>query len=170
MKTFQEKIDRLRNELLESIKTIMRNNDLTELDIDDVYNSTNVIWWSAPDHIDQSRIIAVQLTSNKLSVVVDTGKFGEGPELILDETSFALQHLSWLEELRSTIILALENIYERICHECGKPMNSGYCVANGEEYYCSDECLHKHYTEEEWAAACNNTNSDSYWTEWEEKE
>ena len=41
----------------------------------------------------------------------------------------------------------------RICNECKKKVVQGYCIDNGMEYYCSDECLHKHYTEEELNAA-----------------
>ena len=52
-----------------------------------------------------------------------------------------------------------------VCSECGKPMTSGYCIADGEEYYCSDECLHKHYTEEEYNEMYEN--DEAYWTTWE---
>lgn len=52
----------------------------------------------------------------------------------------------------------------RICTECGRKMMSGYCVGDGLEYYCSDDCLHKNYTDEEWTDIYN---SDwGYWTEW----
>ncbi len=55
----------------------------------------------------------------------------------------------------------------RTCSECHKEMTQGYCIENGEEYYCSDECLHKHYTQEEYLEMYDNGNGDSYWTEWE---
>lgn len=57
---------------------------------------------------------------------------------------------------------------KRICNNCGKEMNEGYCIDNGLEYYCSDECLHKHYTEEEYEEMYDDGNGDSYWTEWED--
>ena len=57
-------------------------------------------------------------------------------------------------------------IEERICDTCYKPMNEGYCINGGEEYYCSDECLYKVYTKEEWDEICSG-NDDSYWTEWD---
>ena len=57
---------------------------------------------------------------------------------------------------------------ERFCTECGKAMNSGYCIDNGCEYYCSEDCLHQHYTEEEYLEMYDNGNGDSYYTEWEE--
>ena len=54
----------------------------------------------------------------------------------------------------------------RYCDECGKKMNKGYCIDNGCEYYCSDKCLHKHYTEEEYLDLYNDGEGDSYWAEW----
>ena len=56
---------------------------------------------------------------------------------------------------------------KRTCSECNKEMYSGYVIENGMEYYCSDECLHKNYTEEEFEELYDNGNGDSYWTEWE---
>ena len=55
----------------------------------------------------------------------------------------------------------------RTCNECDKEMTEGYCIENGIEYYCSDECLHKNITEEEYLKLYDNGNGDSYWTEWE---
>lgn len=54
----------------------------------------------------------------------------------------------------------------RVCSECGSIMTSGYCVDDGEEYYCSDDCLHKHYTPDEWDTMYSD-DGDTYWTEWE---
>lgn len=54
----------------------------------------------------------------------------------------------------------------RRCSECGSLMRAGYCVDGGDAYYCSDECLHKHYTEKEWEEMYDGGNSDSYYTEW----
>ena len=55
----------------------------------------------------------------------------------------------------------------RICTECGKEMKKGYMIGDGDEYYCSDECLFKHYTPKEWQEIYDNDNG--YWTEWEEE-
>lgn len=63
---------------------------------------------------------------------------------------------------------ALEEMVEtgmvRVCSECGKPMIDGYVVYDGEEYYCSDECLHKHFTEDEWGEMYES--DCGYYTEW----
>ena len=56
--------------------------------------------------------------------------------------------------------------YIRICSHCGKPMGWGYCINGGCEYYCSEECLHRHYTEEEFISMCDDGSSDTYYTSW----
>lgn len=54
----------------------------------------------------------------------------------------------------------------RFCSNCGKPMGWGYCINGGCEYYCSDECLNKHYTEEEFEQMYDKGKGDSYYTTW----
>ena len=53
----------------------------------------------------------------------------------------------------------------RKCTICGKPMDEGYCINEGEAYYCSDECLSHDYNPEQW----NETYEcgDGYWTRWD---
>lgn len=58
-----------------------------------------------------------------------------------------------------------EEEHTRVCSECKERFTSGYVIDNGLEYYCSNECLHKHYTEEEYEKLYDNGNSDTYWTE-----
>lgn len=61
-----------------------------------------------------------------------------------------------------------EEKHNRICDECLKPMREGYCIDGGSEYYCSDRCLHVHYTPAERRKMYDDGNSDSYRTEREE--
>lgn len=56
----------------------------------------------------------------------------------------------------------------RVCEECGKPMIEGY-VIDGCDTYCSDDCLHKHITDEEFELLYDNGNGDTYWTKWHEE-
>jgi hypothetical protein len=56
--------------------------------------------------------------------------------------------------------------FPRKCDECGRGMFEGYCIDQGTEYYCSDKCLHKHYTHKEWLDMYED-GGDSYWTTWE---
>jgi hypothetical protein len=58
--------------------------------------------------------------------------------------------------------------YARECDECGAGMNEGYLIDNGYKYYCSDECLHKNMTPEEWLELYNDGDGDSCWTTWYE--
>lgn len=60
----------------------------------------------------------------------------------------------------------LLNTEFRTCSECGKIMVDGYFVdgACDYEYYCSDECLHKHYTDEEFTDLYEE--DLAYWTQW----
>lgn len=56
----------------------------------------------------------------------------------------------------------------RTCTICGKSnLTKGYCIDNGLEYYCTDECLHQVYTKEAWEEMYKD-GGDNYWTEWEE--
>ena len=64
------------------------------------------------------------------------------------------------------VVDELDLQHSRCCSECGKPMYEGYCIENGLEYYCSDECLHKNLSEEEYNALHDEGNADSYWTSW----
>ena len=54
----------------------------------------------------------------------------------------------------------------RKCINCGKEMHSGYCIHDGEEYFCSDDCLNAWYSEKEYEELCEN--EQGYYTEWED--
>ena len=56
----------------------------------------------------------------------------------------------------------------RSCSECGKRMNSGYVIENGYRYYCSDSCLEKNMSMEDYLELYDGE-GDSYWTEWQPK-
>lgn len=56
----------------------------------------------------------------------------------------------------------------RVCDECHQPMIEGYCINNGDEHYCSEKCLQKHYTEDEWDKMSKDDESTSYYTIWYE--
>jgi len=59
--------------------------------------------------------------------------------------------------------------FARVCTECKKGMNEGYVVNGGEQYYCSDACLHKHHTPDEWKdMSAGDDNDSNYWTAWED--
>ena len=55
----------------------------------------------------------------------------------------------------------------RACSICGAEMLEGYCFDGGSKYYCSTDCLHHDFTDQEWEALYEE-GGDSYWTTWEE--
>ncbi len=58
----------------------------------------------------------------------------------------------------------------RICSECSKRMTEGYCIEGGTAYFCSDQCLTKNMTKDEYNDLYDDGNGDSYWTTWEESD
>jgi hypothetical protein len=70
--------------------------------------------------------------------------------------------------------------FARKCTECGCGMNDGYVVGGGVEYYCSQNCLNKEFTDAEWHDMVYSgdtdedgeliADTDSYWTEWEDED
>lgn len=57
---------------------------------------------------------------------------------------------------------------ERRCNHCGAIVNIGYCIRDGEEYYCGADCLEKVYTETEYSEL--HKAGEAYWTIWYEEE
>lgn len=58
-----------------------------------------------------------------------------------------------MERLKTALMNPVDEEFDnmRFCDDCGKPFEEGYCL-DAEEYYCSEECLHKHYTRGQWLA------------------
>lgn len=54
---------------------------------------------------------------------------------------------------------------KRTCSICGKQMADGYVYGGGLKYYCSDDCLHHDFTDEEWTQEYE-ADEDSCYTEW----
>lgn len=52
----------------------------------------------------------------------------------------------------------------KICSHCGADMSEGYCIGDGESYYCSDECLEANIEKQEYEKMYKE--GDAYWTEW----
>lgn len=52
----------------------------------------------------------------------------------------------------------------RECDICNASMTEGYYVEQYDEYFCSDDCLHSVYSNEEYTEMFNN--DDAYWTQW----
>lgn len=74
-----------------------------------------------------------------------------------------------LGEVIGEILEGIENgEYDdlRICSQCGAVMSEGFCIGDGEEYYCTEECRNARYTLAEWEVIYDSGNG--YWTTWHE--
>lgn len=60
----------------------------------------------------------------------------------------------------------MTEIDHRICSICNKVMLNGFCIDDGADYYCSEECLTQDMTIEEYLELYDDGNGTSYWTEW----
>ena len=58
------------------------------------------------------------------------------------------------------------DLHIRVCSECGKPITEGFCIEDGAEYYCSEDCLHKNLSDEEYENLYDEGRGNSYWTSW----
>ena len=52
----------------------------------------------------------------------------------------------------------------RECTNCDCLIREGYCIHDGAEYFCSDDCLHGWYSEEEYEELCKQNKAE--WTQW----
>lgn len=169
MNKYSAKILELRDDLLKSIKTIMRNNNLDEVPLDDCSEKTVVPWWSNKGHIYEGTVFMVRLNDDQLSLLVDTEAFEDFVSLY-EEHDFVFESPIWLNDIRDNILEALSEIHERVCHNCGKPMCEGYSLRNGVEYYCCDPCLQNHYSSDELDELSDGDIYDIHWKQWGEKE
>lgn len=78
-----------------------------------------------------------------------------------------------LNALQNMLDLSINNDEDeennkRYCSICKKEMTEGYYNEDEFQYYCSDECLHKDYTDEEYNKLYDEGRGNFYWTSWEE--
>lgn len=57
-------------------------------------------------------------------------------------------------------------IRPRECSQCHKRMYKGFCIGNGDSYYCSQPCLKQNMTWKEYIELHDEGRGDSYWSEW----
>lgn len=132
------------------------------------------MWRDNKDNIYETTVLRVGMDKeNDLYLLLDDGW---ADEVTIWESAGQLSDND-LDMVRDNII---ERLNERICTECGRPVFEGFYNGLGDptEYYCSDGCLHKHYTPEQWKEMCKEGLSEDdieegencgdycYWTEW----
>lgn len=85
-----------------------------------------------------------------------------------------LQALKQTKALLNQMTKEYQDLYEegesdesyRICSDCKEIMTEGFCIEGGLDYYCSETCLHKHMTHEQYMELYADGEGDSYWTTW----
>ena len=165
MKSYSEKIEFLRKEITTSIITILKNNNLQQIDIAAEIESPAYVVYFDDESGHDCKVQTVYHKDGQLSLfVVSDGAYVNA---YINSYDLGVKNLDWLENIRRNILSTLELKYKRICHECGKPMDEGYCIDAGMEYYCSDKCLHENYTPRQWLEIYAEGNNESYWTKWE---
>lgn len=107
--------------------------------------------------------------NNKIKVFLEnlrrsgeTNMFGAAPYLIkefgMTREEAVDKLVDWMKDYDPTDY--------RVCKKCGKAMSVGFCIGDGLEYYCSEECLYQDYSKAEYQELYEN--GDGYYTEWEE--
>lgn len=69
---------------------------------------------------------------------------------------------------KESVIYELQLDSVRVCTNCGCLMRKGYCVNDGEEYFCCDSCFESCHGKENKELMCSGDPADAaaYWTEW----
>ena len=118
--------------------------------------------------------IDIQVLDDSGSIVVQNGILVESDQFCaiydIDEGHFKFVCTTRYE---LNIILTTQDLRvkdpeedERLCSQCGKSMQEGFCFESDATQYCSEECLTKVITWDEYLAIHDNGNGDAYWTDW----
>lgn len=89
-----------------------------------------------------------------------TNMFAAAPYLVKDLRMSEKEAIEALVEWTKTY----DPSEYRICEKCGKAMEDGFVFGDGTAYYCSEECLHQDYTDEEYQKLYEE--DEAFYTEW----
>ncbi|MBO0602629.1 hypothetical protein I2483_13255 [Sporosarcina sp. E16_3] len=113
--------------------------------------------------VDDSGAIVVQngilVESDQFCAIYD---IDEGHFKFVCTTSFELNIMLATQDLR----MKDPEEEERLCSECGITMQEGFYFESDGTQYCSEECLTKVITWDEYLAIHDDGNGGAYWTEW----
>ena len=97
----------------------------------------------------------------------DERLFSELEEICMGNYEEMQRTLNVLQDMLDMRIATDEEDGKRYCDICKKEMHEGYYNEDEFKYYCSEECLHHDYTDEEYNELYDNRNGNFYWTSWE---
>lgn len=111
MKTFQERINELRKELIQSIVTILKENGLERLELSENLENPTYVIWNEPQQgiFYDSQVYAVAIHKDGISIDVEDGETEFADTLYSCHGDLGCVHLDWLESIRENI---LETIHQ----------------------------------------------------------
>ena len=172
--SYWDRILGLRDELTGRITALLQKHHLQTIDIPDDYEDTVGMTWVDDDgyaYDGEVKTVSIYEKGISLNVGDNDGNHAS----LYSYNDIGCEHVEWLVRILDMLTDLLEGDKWRICSHCGKLMSEGYINKMGEptEYYCSDECLHQHYTPQEWAQLCQGPegqedagNDFCCWTTW----
>lgn len=154
-------------DLIGQIKHLLEVIGTDELCLANVEQPSIALWWDNKGNSNETTVVAVGLDGEGdlyLTLYDDCG----GDVQIWESCG----HLSD-NDLEPVLENIRERMAERVCAECGRPVFEGFIVGGGEAYYCSEACLYKHYTPQQWKQMCEGAegheedgNDRNYYTDW----
>lgn len=173
--THWDRIIGLRNELTNGIVKLLQRHNQGKIEIPDDYenNAAYVMWVDGDGYAYDGRVKTVSLYGDGISLYVEDNDGNHST--LYSGTDIGCDHIEWLATIFDMLQDLLTDDKWRICSECGRLIFEGYTNQSGEpaEFYCSDECLYKHYDPEEWARMCQGPEGEEdrgndfcLWTQW----
>lgn len=145
-KTYGNRIHELREELREEIICLLNKHKNKRITVPaDIDEKLFVVWIDGDGYAQDSEVLKIYLDDEgKITLdVEDSGSFQN--VTLYTGNDMALEHVEWLEDIRSLLFCLLEGDEWHICPECGELTSENFSYENGNstEYYCSEECLQK---------------------------
>lgn len=115
-----------------SVKTILKNNNLTELSFgnyDELNDPPYIIWFDNNGQPYDDPVIKITCKDTELSIQVEAREFGDN--VTLEE--YEIDRLEWWQGIHASLLEILGRDGKRRCPACGKPLPD-------RQKYCSDTC------------------------------
>lgn len=144
--TFEERINALRKELIDSIVAILKEKKLTKLSLSNHCDHlTYVVWFDDNSIGYDSRVIEIELDRNGFSIEALDDESGQSQSLCTANFDLGCTNLDWLCCLRESILFTLEENDKAIhtaCLNCGKEYHLNEddisYDALGAHFYCTE--------------------------------
>lgn len=120
------------SDLTASISVILKNNNLSELSLDnmdELSDPTYIIWWDNNCTPYEDPVIKVTSNEDGLSFEVDARDFGN----TITVQDYDIDRLEWWQGIHANILEVLQRDGTPRCSVCGKPLEVN-------QQFCSDTC------------------------------